>query len=36
MKDGKILELDDADQIYNDPKTEYSKKLIAAIPQVRF
>ncbi len=33
MKNGKILEIDDADEIYYNPKTEYTKKLIEAIPK---
>ena len=33
MQDGKIEEMGDADQIYNDPQTEYTKKLIDAIPE---
>ena len=33
MKDGKIEEIGDADQIYNYPKSEYTKKLIEAIPR---
>ena len=33
MNKGKIEELDDADVIYNNPKTEYTKKLIHAIPK---
>ena len=33
MQDGKIEELGDADDIYNDPKTSYTKKLIDAIPE---
>jgi len=33
MNQGKIEELDDADVIYNSPKKEYTKKLIAAIPK---
>lgn len=32
MKQGKIVESGDADQIYYDPKNEYTKKLIDAIP----
>ena len=32
MNKGKIEELGDADEIYENPQTEYSKKLIAAIP----
>jgi peptide/nickel transport system ATP-binding protein len=33
MNKGKIEEIDDADEIYANPKTEYTKKLIAAIPK---
>ncbi|WP_242203409.1 ABC transporter ATP-binding protein [Aestuariivivens insulae] len=33
MNKGKIEELDDADVIYNNPKKEYTKKLIHAIPK---
>ena len=33
MKNGKIEEIGDADQIYNYPKSEYTKKLIEAIPR---
>lgn len=33
MNQGKIEEMGDADQIYSDPKTEYTKKLISAIPK---
>lgn len=32
MKNGKIVEYGEADQIYNDPRREYTKKLIASIP----
>ena len=32
MKDGKIQELDDADELYNHPKTDYTRNLIDAIP----
>ena len=32
MNKGKIEEIDDADEIYANPKTAYTKKLIAAIP----
>jgi len=35
MNQGKVEEMGDADQIYNHPKTEYTKKLIAAIPKGR-
>ena len=30
MKDGKIVEIGDADKVFNNPKTEYTKKLIAS------
>jgi peptide/nickel transport system ATP-binding protein len=33
MNQGKIEELDDADAIYNNPKKDYTKKLIDAIPK---
>ncbi|MBE9481437.1 MAG: ABC transporter ATP-binding protein, partial [Bacteroidetes bacterium] len=33
MKDGKIEEIGDADEIYNFPKTEYTKNLIEAVPK---
>jgi len=33
MNNGKIEELGDADAIYSNPKTEYTKKLIKAIPK---
>ncbi|MES2590982.1 MAG: ABC transporter ATP-binding protein [Bacteroidota bacterium] len=33
MNRGKIEEIGDADAIYNDPKTEYTKNLINAIPK---
>lgn len=33
MKEGKIEELGDADEIYANPQTEYSKRLIEAIPR---
>ena len=36
MKDGKILEIGETDLIYNQPKTEYTKKLIDAIPKAKF
>ena len=32
MEQGKIAEEGTADQVYFDPKNEYTKKLIAAIP----
>ena len=33
MQKGKIEEMGDADEIYNNPKTPYTKKLINAIPE---
>lgn len=33
MSKGKVEELDDADVVYKSPKTEYTKKLIDAIPK---
>jgi len=33
MQEGKIEEMGDADQIYNKPATEYTQKLINAIPE---
>jgi len=33
MKDGKIQEMGDADEIYYNPKTDYTKNLIDAIPK---
>ena len=33
MQNGKVEEMGDADQIYNNPKTQYTKKLIDAIPE---
>ena len=33
MNNGQIEELDDADVIYNNPQTTYTKKLIHAIPK---
>ena len=33
MNNGKIEEMGSADDIYNNPKTEYAKQLIAAIPK---
>ena len=32
MKDGKIIETADSEEIYQNPKTDYTKKLLAAIP----
>ena len=33
MQNGKIEEMGDADDIYNSPKTEYTKRLIDAVPE---
>ena len=33
MNEGKIEEIGEADSIYNNPKKEYTKKLIEAIPK---
>ena len=33
MKDGKIMEYGDADEIYANPSTDYTRKLIDAIPK---
>ena len=33
MQQGEIEEMGDADQIYNNPETEYTRKLIEAIPE---
>ena len=33
MQGGKIEEMGDADQIYAEAKTEYTQKLISAIPE---
>ena len=34
MRNGKIVELGEADELYNNPQTEYTKELIEAIPEV--
>lgn len=34
MRNGKIEELGEADDLYNNPKTKYTKELIEAIPEV--
>lgn len=36
MKDGKIVEIGTADEVYNFPKQSYTKQLIAAIPGKKF
>lgn len=35
MNKGKIVEIGESDQIYNNPQTEYTKQLISAIPKGR-
>jgi peptide/nickel transport system ATP-binding protein len=35
MNKGKIEEMGEADSIYNNPQTDYTKKLIAALPKGR-
>ena len=32
MKDGKIVEIGDADEVYKNPKSNYTKKLIESVP----
>lgn len=32
MKDGKIVEIGDADEVYNNPKSDYTKNLISSVP----
>jgi peptide/nickel transport system ATP-binding protein len=34
MQHGKIVELNDAEEIYRNPQTEYTKNLIEAIPKL--
>jgi peptide/nickel transport system ATP-binding protein len=36
MQNGKIVELNDANTIYANPQTEYTRRLIEAIPEVQF
>jgi len=36
MQAGKIVEMGDADQICSNPKTDYTRKLIEAIPKISF
>ncbi len=35
MKDGRIQEMNEADELYANPQTNYTKQLIAAIPELR-
>lgn len=32
MQEGKLIELQEADELYKNPKNNYTKKLIDAIP----
>ena len=32
MKDGKIVEIGDADEVYNNPQSDYTRKLITSLP----
>jgi peptide/nickel transport system ATP-binding protein len=34
MKEGKLVEIGEADELYAKPKQEYTKALIEAIPEV--
>ena len=34
MKDGKLIEINKADEVYNSPASEYTKKLIDSIPEI--
>ena len=34
MQQGKMVELNDADELYRHPQQEYTKKLIGAIPKI--
>ena len=34
MKDGKLVEINKADEVYNSPASEYTKKLIDSIPEI--
>ncbi|NLJ81753.1 MAG: ABC transporter ATP-binding protein, partial [Bacteroidales bacterium] len=36
MKNGKIEEINKADQLYKNPKSDYTKQLIQAIPRISF
>jgi ABC-type oligopeptide transport system ATPase subunit len=35
MREGKIVELGNAEEIYNHPKTDYTKALLDAIPKLK-
>jgi ABC-type oligopeptide transport system ATPase subunit len=34
MKDGELVEINKADEIYNSPASDYTKKLIESIPEI--
>lgn len=36
MKNGELIEINEADKLYRSPASEYTKKLISSIPDVRF
>jgi len=36
MKDGKIIEEGEADQLYHSPKEEYTQKLVSSIPRIEY
>ena len=36
MKNGKVIEVNDADEIFTNPKTEYTKLLLQSIPNPKF
>jgi peptide/nickel transport system ATP-binding protein len=36
MKDGNIVEVGDADEVYYHPKEDYTKQLIAAVPKIHY
>jgi peptide/nickel transport system ATP-binding protein len=36
MERGKIVELNSAEELYRNPQTAYTKRLIDAIPVIRF
>ena len=34
MEKGKIVEVGNAEEVYNNPKTDYTRKLIESIPKI--
>ena len=34
MKDGKIVEFEDCETIFDDPKEDYTKTLLSAVPMI--